>query len=115
MRLYHRSDERVARGISVHGFRDEWGYYLTDQLWHGVWLCEDTACPSGYQHGDSLLAVDLDVSAEELRVCRWLDPGRNHRDYLVPAQLLQGKARIQLVPLQDVNNDYSSDGPTRFE
>jgi hypothetical protein len=38
--LYHYTSAENAEQILREGFRDGEGYYLTEQLWRGVWLSD---------------------------------------------------------------------------
>ena len=96
MRLYHPSTEDAARAILAHGFRDAWGYYLTDCLWYGVWLSEaPDKAPNGT--GDIILAVDVDVPDAAMAQYAWVDLGKSYREFLVSAEFLNRHATISLV------------------
>ncbi len=93
MRLYHRTSRGAVGTILAHGFRDEWGYYLTDRLWYGVWLCESPVGADQGPAGDTVLAIDLDLSDIDLIEYAW-DFGKGYRDFLLPAEVINGRAAI---------------------
>ena len=94
MRLYHRTTRCAARAILAEGFRNAWGYYLTDRLWYGVWLSESATGADQGPGGDTLLVVDLDLPDSDLAGYRW-DFGRGYRDFLLPADLINARAAIR--------------------
>jgi hypothetical protein len=97
MRLYHRTSAGVARAILAHGFRDAWGYYLTDRLWYGVWLSDVPLDEyEGTERGDCLLVVDLGVPEAELAQYAWVDPGKPCKRFLLPAELINRRGVIHL-------------------
>ena len=100
MRLYHRTSKRAAHAILVQGFRDAWGYYLTDYLWHGVWLSDVPLDEyEGTERGDTLLAVDLDVPEADLAQYAWVDFGKPYRTFLLPAEVINRRGAIHRVIL----------------
>ena len=94
MRLYHRTSRSAARAILAQGFRNAWGYYLTDRLWYGVWLSESPTGADQGPSGETLLVVDLDLPDSELAEYTW-DFGKGYRDLLLPAELINGRARVR--------------------
>ena len=95
LRLYHRTSRCAAQGILDQGFRNAWGYYLTDRLWYGVWLSESPAGANEGPNGDWLVVVDLDIPDSDLAQYAW-DFGKGYRDYLVPAEWINC-ARREIV------------------
>ena len=97
MRLYHRTSRSAAHAIIAQGFRDAWGYYLTDRLWYGVWLSEvphDTDEGAG---GDVLLTVTIYLHDDDLAEYAWVEFNKPHRKFLLPADLINRWAKVQVV------------------
>ena len=96
MRLYHRTSRGSARSIMAQGFRNAWGYYLTDQLWHGVWLSEAPTDQAEDVPDDIVLVVDLNLPDADLAQYAWVDLSTGRRDFLLPADLINRHATIQV-------------------
>ena len=100
MRLYHRTTRVAAHTILAHGFRDAWGYYLTDRLWYGVWL-SDLSSDDEDRDAEVLLAVDLDVPDGDLAEYAWLlNLATGYRKFLLPAALIKQHGTIRIVEEQ---------------
>ena len=98
MRLYHRTGRDAARTILAHGFRDAWGYYLTDQLWYGVWLSDRPSDADAGEGPEVVLVVDLDVPDEELAEYAWVfDLGTRYRKFLLPADLINRRGTAHVL------------------
>lgn len=92
IRLYHRTSVAGASAILAEGFRDGAGTYLTDREWRGVWLSNDGDGVFIPDAPPVLLAVDLDVGADELAAFEWVEEGRAYREWLVPAAYIRDHA-----------------------
>ena len=108
MRLYQRTTRAAARAIIAYGFRNSWGYYLTDRLWYGVWLSDRPLASSDRPlasnedaGGDTLLAVELDVPDAELAEYAWVDVTKPYREFLLPADLLNDRATVHVVEQEE--------------
>ena len=97
MRLYHRTTRDAARGIVAHGFRNAWGYYLTDRLWYGVWLSDVPLETNQNMGGDALLAVDLAVPDAELADYAWVDLTKPYREFLLLAEFITQHGIVSIV------------------
>lgn len=106
MRFYHRTD--AGGEILAHGFRDATGFYLTTtQEWSGVWLSDVPLDGNEGAKGDDLLAVDVpDDVAATFADYEWIEEGKPHREWLLPAELLNSHATVTAVDDDDV--------PSRF-
>ena len=97
MRLYQCTSQESAHAIMAQGFRDAWGYYLTDRLWYGVWF-SDVPHPGHEDTGEEvLLAVDLDVPDDQLGEYAWVDFGKPYRMFLLPAELVNRRGTLRVV------------------
>ena len=98
MRLYHRTNRDAARTILTAGFRDAWGYYLTEQLWYGVWLSDRPSDADAGTAPEVLLAVDLDVPDEDLAEYAWVFNLRTgYREFLLPADLINRHGKVLVL------------------
>ncbi len=92
MRCFHRTSRGSANRIIRNGFRDSTGYYLTSQLWTGVWISATPLdCNEGAE-GDVLLAVEID--GRRLSPFEWIEEGKHYSEFLVPAKLLNRHAKV---------------------
>ena len=84
MKVFHRTTHATA--ILSHGFRDGTGKYLTKHEYTGVWVSDRPLDASEGAHGETLLSLDVpeDVLAEH----EWFEEGREFREFLVPASIL---------------------------
>jgi hypothetical protein len=84
MRAYHRTSHAAA--IMAGGFRDATDYYMTDQLFTGVWFSDRPLDVNEGAGGDTLLMVDLpdDVFAAH----EWVEEGKPFRESLIPAEVV---------------------------
>ena len=93
MILYHRTDH--AEAILRAGFRDGTGSYLTLNTYTGVWLSDLPLDANEGAVGDQVLEVTLeeDLVAE----FEWIEEGKGYREFLVPADLLNDRAKVRLL------------------
>jgi hypothetical protein len=115
--FYHRAGRQIAEGIIESGFRDGTGTYLTGQEFTGVWLSDvpltaDYAI-SVFGKDDVILAVTLPCRLEDLAGYEWVeeieDPDtgemvnpKHYREWLVPAEKINGSGSIDLLEEDDV-------------
>lgn len=96
MLLYHSTIPEAAVAILRGGFRDSTGYYLTSQLWTGVWLSDKPLDPNEGAKGDTLIVVEMPES--EVLPYEWVqEPFEDwqgklftppYREFLIPAELV---------------------------
>jgi hypothetical protein len=86
--LYHRTSENIARHIVVDGFGDSQDYYGTGNLHSGVWLSDHPLDADEGANGDALLGVELNPGEREIVQFEWIEAGKPHREWLVPARLI---------------------------
>jgi hypothetical protein len=99
--LYHRTTVPAARRILVSGLEDGEGYYLTDELFRGVWLSEEPLDENEGAKGPVLLEVDIDLVDDALGEYEWLEDGKPYREFLIPAEVLRGHSWIQVLEFED--------------
>jgi hypothetical protein len=80
------------------GFRDGTGSYgfLVAEPLSGVWLSDVPLDENEGARGDTVLAVKLTLArAKKYEV---LEPGKGFREYLVPASVLNRRAKVRVLP-----------------
>jgi hypothetical protein len=92
--LYHRTSIDNARAILTDGFRDSAGFFLNTRTWTGVWFCSS---PASSEQGEVVLTVKLDIDDEELARWEWTGEGRDYREWLIPANIANRRATIELT------------------
>jgi hypothetical protein len=97
MKLFHRAYAKDADRILRSGFKDGTGNYMTEHQHSGVWLSDVPLDANEGAFGDTLLAVELNLSEEELRKFEWVEEGKGYREWLIPAALINANASIRTV------------------
>jgi hypothetical protein len=87
MRVYHRTDH--ADAIVRESFRNATNTYMTASEFSGVWVADRPLDPNEGAWGRFVIA--LDVPESELEPYEWVEEGRFYREFLVPAELLNGR------------------------
>jgi hypothetical protein len=115
--FWHYTGRKAAEDIIENGFRDGTGPYLTAELHSGVWLSDVPLGPSEGAHapgGDGVyLRVTLPHQLEDMAGYEWVsdpfpDPDTGelcmppYREWLVPAEKINGVALIELLEEVDV-------------
>lgn len=88
LRLYQQTSRAAAHATLADGFRNAWGYYLTDRLWYGVWLADSPAAAAEVGNGDTFLTVQLDTPDAALAEYEWVGLTTLGRTYLVLADFI---------------------------
>ena len=88
--LYHRTSAEDAHSIMENGF-------LGNRTWTGVWLASRPPENGDRFQGDSLLVVRLEMPAPELAGWEFTGEGRSQREWLVPANIINRRASVELV------------------
>ena len=100
--FYHRTTAKNARSILESGFRNSVGYFLSNRTWTGVWLSSRPLDTANDGADDALLMVRLDIPEQQLARWEWTAEGRSHREWLIPAQLINGVMTVALVDQLDL-------------
>ncbi len=96
MRLFHGTTEAAADAILAGGFRDGEGFYMTDVRIVGVWLsdvpldCND----HGKLDCTAMLAVDIELTPDEVASWELVEEGKPYREWLIPADVVNARARV---------------------
>src|SRR5690348_7203334 len=89
MLLYHRTTEAAAQSILRGGFRDGVEYYMTTREWSGVWLSN---MPLDCNRGPKATSCcSLELPEQLIADYEWIEEGKGHREWLIPAQLVNEK------------------------
>jgi len=91
--FYHATTMEAAASILREGFRDGIGHYLTDTEWTGVWLSDRPLDENEGAHGHTLLKVRIDATLVE--PYEWKEEHKTHREFLVPAAVLNAHAHVR--------------------
>jgi len=100
--LYHRTNATGARGILENGFRNSSDYFLSNRLWSGVWL-SSTPIEDPARSDESVLMVKLDLDERNLSRWEWISEGKSHREWLMPAGIVNKCATVELVDQFDTS------------
>jgi len=96
--LFHRTTADAAREILTGGFRDSTNKYLTDENYTGIWLSDKPLDINDGAIGDVLLQITFSFLTEhDLANFEWFEEGRSHREWLLPAHLVNENATIGLA------------------
>ena len=101
MVLYRRTTKELAESILRDGFRDAEGSYLTTKLWRGVWLSDRPLDINEGATGDVLLRVELACDEADLQTWQWKEDGKPYREWHIPAEFLNGKAKVSIDPEEE--------------
>ena len=107
MILYHRTTAVSAEQILRDGFRDSIGTYMTTRVHSGVWLSNVPLDINEGAEGDTLLQLEL--PEELIADYEWVEDGKPYREWLVPAQWINERAKASVV-----DEDGSSEFDPRF-
>lgn len=96
--LWHRTAAASADNILREGFRDGRGRYMTDREFSGVWLADRPLDSNEGAWGDTyLLKVTLDCAEDEIADFEWIEEGKPHREWLIPAPFLEHRATVSIA------------------
>src|SRR4030095_2052810 len=86
MRLYHSTNRGAADAILSAGFIDNEDYYLTENLYTGVWLADRPLDENEGTKGHTLLTIE--IPEEVIAQYEWVEEGKPYREFLAPAALI---------------------------
>jgi hypothetical protein len=99
--LYHRTAEDIARQIIDHGFRDGEGYYGTPRKHRGVWVSEEPLDWDEGACGNALIRIELAKEEPEIASFEWIEDGKPHREWLIPASLLNDFGELEIQEIDE--------------
>jgi hypothetical protein len=97
LKLFHRCYAEDADTILRVGFKEGTGTYLTSHEHSGVWLSNIPLDANEGAFGDTILGVELDLSEKELGQFEWIEEDKGYREFLIPAELVNGKAKVRVI------------------
>ena len=80
-----RNQPRERRSDQARWLRDAPGFYTTENEFRGVWFFDRPSDANDDPRDDTVLAVDLPLSAADLDAYEWKQEGKSHREWLIPA------------------------------
>ncbi len=101
--FYHRTNANDARQIVENGFKNSSGYFLGNRIWTGVWLSSIPLDCDPAAKDDTLLMVKLEIEPKDLSRWEWTAEGKAHREWLIPASLMNKCATVQTVEVLDAS------------
>ena len=118
--LYHRTTLEAAEAILARGFRDaegNWGlsHGETGEPYtlRGVWLSDSPLDPvdvGGVGEEEELLRVRLAVDESDLAGLEVVEEGKGHREWIIPAELLNRAAVVEHLPRYEVDGGFGWQG-----
>jgi hypothetical protein len=99
LKLYRRVTPEEAQRTLQIGFRDQRHNYGTDREWAGVWVSQE---PLDANEGTALAAtalLEIELALPESAIAdyEWVEDAKPHREWLVPAELLNAHAKVRLM------------------
>jgi len=83
--LFHVTSATNASRSLADGFADGHDSYLTDQIFSGVWLSDRPLDANEGAWGDTVLKITFPCDLADLTKYEWIEGGKNHREWLIPA------------------------------
>jgi len=96
--LYHLTNAERVEAILREGFKDQPGNHGTDDELSGVWLSNrplDSNEVGGPDENLIILLVTFSVPLSELADYEWVEEGRDHREWLIPADVIAKLATVE--------------------
>ncbi len=97
--MYHFTSREAADAILRSGFINNRGTYMTSRVHEGVWLTDEAVNIS--QCLEACLAVELPFTYDEITQYEWVGETTDYREWLIPAQVLNGVMTVAEVCLVD--------------
>jgi hypothetical protein len=97
MIFYHRTYRPRARAILRNGWRDGSGHYGMPLWLTGVWLSAVPLDRDEGAIGDTVLRLVLPLNRRQLDRYEVVEEGRPHREWLIPARVLNERGRRLVV------------------
>lgn len=94
--LFHRTTPPRASAILSDGFRDGSIHYGIHTEFAGVWVSNIPLRPDQGVKGEAVLRITTDLSEGELAEYEWKEERLTHREWLIPAEVLNARGHIAL-------------------
>lgn len=104
--FFHRTNRPAAATVLVGGFRDSSGNYMTEQTHAGVWLSDVPLDGNEGAMGDVLLLIIMALTEAEQDQYEWVEEGKQYREWLFPATLINERATILEVTPWESQTDF---------
>lgn len=95
--LYHRTTAENARLILSEGFQDSTEFFQNTPTWKGVWFSAEPR----KEPDEVVVKVELDLDEQELAQWEWSGEGRDYREWLIPAHIVNQRSTSKLVDHSD--------------
>ena len=95
--FYHRTATENAAVIIESGFRDGTGTYGTNREHRGVWISDRPLDANDGAEGDTVITMEVELTAEELDFFEWVQEGSGYREWLIPAETLNARMRSKAI------------------
>jgi hypothetical protein len=99
--FYHRTNADNGRAIVDSGFKNSSGYFMNNRIWTGVRLSSIPVDSNPLLAGETLLMVKLNMDEGELSRWEWTSERRSHREWLMPATIVNRCATVEMVDQLD--------------
>jgi hypothetical protein len=97
MKVFHRTP--YPSSILENGFRDGEGTYMTGITHRGVWVSDRPLDFGQGAKGEFLLC--LDMPDDVLEPFEWVEEGKQYREFLVPAEIVNSHGPPELCDEDD--------------
>lgn len=105
MIVYHVTRLESADAIERDGFEDYTGTFLTERVHSGVWMSDvPLVIESGFENP---IVFEIDIPDAALVGCEWIEARSNHREWLVPAPVVN-RGRRQRVEWPECLDDIEA-------
>lgn len=109
MKIYHRTRQSKAKVILLEGFKDSTGRYMTENLYTGVWF---SSYPLGINEGaGGDVVLMLEIPEKIFKEYEWVEDGKNYRESLIPASIVNKYGPPVVVDEDDFPEDPRFDFP----
>jgi hypothetical protein len=102
--LYHRTNTDRAESILHDGFRYNQSHgFEVEGVWLSSFPLDGNSGAAAYEGGEdaALIAVELDLSREELFAREVLELGKPYREFVLPASLIRERGRLRRVSKEE--------------
>ena len=107
--LFHRTTTPRASAILSGGFRDGVVRYGKTTTFEGVWVSNVPLGPDQGVDGGAVLRIAADLTESKLADYEWREERLTHREWLIPAQVLNTRGHIALDGQAEQTTNADSD------
>jgi hypothetical protein len=99
--VYHITNAEAGELILAKGFRDSTGTYMTPNEHTGVWVSDRPCFLTGPYDVDSAACIELTIEDSLIAFYEWRQDWLRYREWLVPAELLNTRASMRKLPVDE--------------